>query len=78
MMISKIGGNSTNFKAGVRIEAVNNTHRKYLYNEMLDTVKKHHIPAVFDNKGITLNNITTKVKNTLKKLKINYTDVKKS
>lgn len=72
MMINKVTCNSTSFKASVRIEKANNQHRKYLYNEVLDTVNNNRIPAVFDRDGITLNNITKKITKTLNKLKINY------
>ncbi len=51
--------------------AQNKSHQ-YLYNEVMDIVKKEHIPALFNNEGIKLSNTTKNVIEKLKSLGIKY------
>ncbi len=45
MQINKI--NQTNFRGNITIIAKENTHKQYLYNELMDICRKHKLPANF-------------------------------
>lgn len=59
---------------GIYISNKQNKHIKYLYNYVLDIVRQDKIPAVFDNKGISLSNVTKNIIDKIKKLGIIFVD----
>ena len=67
---------NTNFKS-INIKAVDNKHKQYLYNEVVDMVKKHHIPSVFGPKEIVLNTNAQKTIDKLNKMNVKYTHFEK-
>lgn len=50
-----------------------NRDKKYLYNEVIDIVKKHHTPAVVGNEGIEIT-ATNKVIEKLKEIGVKFVD----
>ena len=72
----KIQSASPAFKANpVKVLVENNKHKKYLYNEVIDIVKKDHLSAVVHNKGIDLLSTTKDSIEKLKKAGINFNKV---
>lgn len=74
MQINKIS--QTNFNAGVKIKANENTAKKYLYNEVNDITKKYKIPATFMTHEIDLPTVSKLVLARLQELGIKYTGLK--
>jgi len=67
---------NTNFKA-INIKAIDNKHKQYLYNEVVDMVNKHHIPSLFGPEEIILNTNAKKTLEKLNKMNIKYTHFEK-
>ena len=59
MQINKI--NPTNFRGKVKILAKENTHRKFLYNELMNISKKYELSATFSNDVVEFPNISNNV-----------------
>lgn len=59
-------------RISVIIPTNQNTHRKYLYNEMLDLMNTGKFGGEFRNEHIKLSSMPDKFLKVLKKLKINY------
>lgn len=54
------------------IHSNENKHRKYLYNEMLDLMNKHHFGGEFRNETIKLSSMPDNLLKLLKELDIKY------
>ena len=59
-------------RVNVTINTAENRHVKYLYNNCLDLMSKHHFGGEFRNETIKLNSIPETVLKILEELKIKF------
>ena len=57
-------------RINVLISTHANKHKTYLYNEMLDLMKKYKVGGIINNDYIKLNGVPETIKDDLKKLDI--------
>ncbi len=65
---------STNFGAGITINAAKNENCKYLYNQVQDITNEFHIPANFHTKEIELPNVSKAILTRLQELGIKFSN----
>ena len=64
-------------RVNIYIPSNQNTHRKYLYNEMLDLINKNKIGGEFNTHYIKLNGLPEALVKTLEDMKIVFERIKK-
>ena len=70
MRVITIG--NVNFNAQVYIPTKQNAKNQYLFNQVLDILNKYHMPATWNNDGISIPSICQKAIGDLKELGIKF------
>lgn len=68
--------NQINFGKSVIILASENKKNTYLYNQISDMIKEHHVPGIFQTNAIELPSVTEEVLKKVKELGIKYSVMK--
>ena len=74
MNVNKI--NSTTFSGGIKVAAAQNKANRYMYNQVMDIVKRNHVSATISNEGFDFPSVTKKVISDLKELGIAFVQKK--